>query len=99
MSRKVQVIDIMKNTNSVVTMSDKDFGEALPSSDTVKKQELELLRQFRNTLLAESDWTQVVDSTLNEQQKNEWKVYRQKLRDITNSYFNLSDVKWPTKPE
>ena len=59
----------------------------------------ELLRVERNKLLVESDWTQAVDSPLNEQKKNEWSVYRQKLRDITQSAKNLNDVKWPDKPE
>ena len=59
----------------------------------------ELLRVERNKLLVESDWTQAVDSPLNEQKKNEWSVYRQKLRDITQSTKNINDAKWPDKPE
>ena len=59
----------------------------------------ELLRVERNKLLVESDWTQAVDSPLNEQKKNEWSVYRQKLRDITQSTKSINDAKWPDKPE
>jgi hypothetical protein len=53
------------------------------------------IRSTRNTLLSESDWTQVSDSPLNSSQ--EWKDYRQSLRDITNQ-SNPFEITWPTKP-
>ena len=71
-------------------------------------EELNFLRQHRNKLLIESDWTQANDSPLSDDKKAEWKTYRQALRDITktakpkmnSSYSNLdmSSVTWPTKP-
>ena len=55
------------------------------------------VRSNRNRLLAESDWTQNRDVVLSNDE--EWKTYRQALRDITKTYKSLGDVKWPTKPE
>lgn len=59
------------------------------------QQKWEEVRTTRNTLLTESDWTQVSDSPLNSSQ--EWKDYRQSLRDITNQ-LNPFEITWPTKP-
>ena len=42
------------------------------------------LRGRRKNLLKDSDWTVLPDCGLSESKVNEWKVYRQKLRDITN---------------
>lgn len=52
-------------------------------------------RTIRNEKLAETDWTQLSDSTVD---KSAWAVYRQELRDIPlQSGFPL-DVIWPTNP-
>ena len=55
---------------------------------------LELLREKRNALLAETDWWANSDLTMTAEQT----AYRQALRDITDSYTSLEDVVWPTKP-
>ncbi|SFD94277.1 tail fiber assembly protein [Flavobacterium phragmitis] len=58
---------------------------------------LENIRATRNTLLIESDWTQMEDSPLTETKKLEWKIYRQELRDLTET-DNPEFVVWPSKP-
>lgn len=56
------------------------------------------IRVQRNILLSESDWTQLGDVSLSDVKKEEWRLYRQSLRDITN--FDSPDhVIWPNKPE
>lgn len=55
------------------------------------------IRSRRNIELQESDWTQIPDSPLSELKKEEWKQYRQSLRDITN-FDNPDHVVWPEKP-
>ena len=52
------------------------------------------LRDERNRKLAETDFMANSDYPITDA----WKTYRQALRDITNSYKNLSEVVWPTKP-
>jgi hypothetical protein len=55
------------------------------------------LRLKRNQILSKTDWTQLVDSPLSEEKKQEYIVYRQNLRDLPSSatYDNLI---WPTEP-
>ena len=70
--------------------------------------EMNELRNVRNRLLAESDWTQFNDSPLSDSKKTEWKTYRQSLRDITKTHvpsvvvgttlLDINAVPWPTKP-
>lgn len=57
----------------------------------------ENIRSQRNVYLLESDWTQLEDSPLLAQIKEEWRVYRQALRDITN-FATPDEVVWPEKP-
>lgn len=56
------------------------------------------IRLTRNNRLNESDWTQLSDSPLSTEEKEEWKVYRQALRDITK-YDGPYDVVWPEQPQ
>jgi hypothetical protein len=55
----------------------------------------EEVREIRNQLLAETDWTQLSDIPQNT--KDIWTTYRQNLRDITNQ-TNPFDIVWPIKP-
>jgi hypothetical protein len=60
------------------------------------------LRSMRNAKLSNSDWTQMPDSPLTEQQRAEWAAYRQSLRDVPQDNANaisLDEVQWPQKPE
>ena len=61
---------------------------------------MRILRLERTRRLAESDWMANSDVTMTE----EWRVYRQGLRDITtqtpslDSNGNLTGVTWPIPP-
>lgn len=55
------------------------------------------IREKRNNLLQECDWTQLADSPLSEQVKAQYVVYRQLLRDITEA-ISPEEVIWPIKP-
>ena len=57
-------------------------------------------RTKRNTLLADSDWTQMNDSPLTNEVKTAWATYRQELRGITDldAWPNLADDDWPVQP-
>jgi len=57
----------------------------------------ENIRSQRNIYLLQCDWTQLEDSPLSAQLKEEWRVYRQALRDITN-FETPGAVVWPEKP-
>jgi hypothetical protein len=51
------------------------------------------VRAMRNDLLSQSDWTQVPDNGL--KNKEQWKLYRQALRDITENLDDPDNVVWP----
>ena len=58
---------------------------------------LENLREKRNRLLAQTDWMANSDVTMSD----EWKNYRQQLRDITSGLDTVEKVKakkFPEKP-
>jgi hypothetical protein len=53
------------------------------------------VRQTRNELLVECDWTQLSD--IPQSTKDLWSTYRQELRQITNQ-SNPFNIEWPVKP-
>ena len=57
-------------------------------------------RVTRNQLLADSDWTQMNDSPLSNEDKTAWAVYRSELRNLPDdaAWPNLSDEDWPVAP-
>jgi hypothetical protein len=42
----------------------------------------EWIRNWRNFWLAKSDWTQLPDNALSEDERAAWATYRQQLRDL-----------------
>jgi len=58
---------------------------------------LSMIRQDRNSLLAQTDWMANSDITMSDA----WKTYRQELRDITegiDTEEKAKNIVWPTKP-
>ena len=68
--------------------------------------EMEILRNVRDKMLSDSDWTVMPDSPLSDSKKAEWKTYRQALRDLPEkanptldgAHLDMSSVTFPTKP-
>lgn len=56
------------------------------------------LRDKRNFLLARSDWTQLPDVPLTNEQKLTWIEYRQALRNLPKNTKNPKNVTWPLEP-
>lgn len=54
------------------------------------------IRDERDSLLAECDWTQGADVPAEISDK--WKPYRQALRDVTSQETFPESVTWPEKP-
>lgn len=55
----------------------------------------ERARSERNEKLAESDWTQLADSSAN---TTSWATYRQALRDLPTTDGWPHNITWPTEP-
>ena len=92
--------------NSYVSPSEVDWrskkiegGKVVDRSDYVIDI-TDSQRHFRNTLLSETDWTQVADSPFTDTKKAEWVTYRQALRDLTKhaNWPNLEESDWPEPP-
>lgn len=59
------------------------------------------VRRQRDAKLYSSDWTQLPDAPLTQQEKTDWTNYRQALRDVPQNNVgvtSLDDVVWPTPP-
>ena len=56
---------------------------------------IDKVRSLRNSLIAQSDWTQLSD--IPAETKALWEPYRQALRDITNQ--DPFNIVWPTLPQ
>ena len=74
----------------------RDVEEKAWDDDALNRA-LENLRFKRNNLLIETDWMANSDVTMSD----DWKTYRQALRDITNGLDTVEKVnakEFPTKP-
>lgn len=54
------------------------------------------IRNERDRLLKETDWSQVVDAP--QTIKDKWSPYRQALRDVPQQSGFPTDITWPTPP-
>ena len=57
------------------------------------------VRTQRDTLIAETDWTQLSDSQLSDSVKATWVTYRQALRDLPSTTGFPHEVTWPDQPD
>ena len=74
------------------------FSKPVPQSDP-----MQVMRNQRNSKLSRSDWRMQSDYPYDDQE--EWKTYRQALRDMTNQTPRWNDdgilvgIEWPTDPD
>ena len=88
-------VDNIEWHNGTTPISKQHILDMLPQVEL--DMALEDLRTKRNALLIETDYLALSDNTMTE----EMKVYRQKLRDITEGLTTLAKVKkvkLPVKP-
>jgi hypothetical protein len=57
------------------------------------------IRAKRDTILTKCDWTQMPDNQLDAETKETWLVYRQALRNITETFAHPDEVVWPLAPD
>ena len=99
---------VFDNKTSVFTITEWGDSRDQPSeSDIATKVSklqsafpLQQLREKRNALLASTDWRDLPSYAGSDQA--EWRLYRQKLRDITSGLDTVDKVNavtWPEKPE
>ena len=81
-----------------VEMTDEEVERLNVLSDDNDK-DISSIRPQRDHFLQTSDWTVGNDSPLSAEKQDEWKTYRQNLRDLPAAYTRVSAVVWPTPPE
>jgi hypothetical protein len=64
-----------------------------PAEDVAKHVRLQ-----RNKRLAASDWSQLPDAPLTDEQRAQWAQYRRALRDIAEQPGFPYEVEWPVAP-
>ena len=92
-----------------------DSGQTKPTETEINNkiseldaaEAMRLLREERNVLLSETDWVTARSIDTGVAISNDWKTYRQALRDLpanstpsldSNYDLDFSSVTWPTKP-
>jgi|TARA_B100001094_G_scaffold225835_1_gene220139 hypothetical protein len=81
---------------TLVAKTEDECKEMKELRDAAPAYHLQRLREKRNSMLSKSDWRANSDVTMSD----EWKTYRQALRDITKTYKSIQDdgFEWPTEP-
>ena len=76
-----------------------DGQTASPPSEPVvaPEQKAAAVREHRNYLIAQTDWTQAAD--VPQAIKDKWAAYRQALRDVPQQAGFPDNIQWPSKPE
>ena len=92
----VEITPILSGSVYVQTYQISDADET--TLNTRKEIKWSEIRESRDVLLSDSDWTQFQDSPITGSKLTEWQTYRQSLRDITTQE-NPYNITWPTKPE
>tara|TARA_B000000609_G_scaffold50111_1_gene36692 strand:- start:851 stop:1135 length:285 start_codon:yes stop_codon:yes gene_type:complete len=81
----------------VIEMTDEEvaaFKASLPTEAEILADKWVGVRALRNAKLSETDWRASSDLTLSD----EWKTYRQELRDVPSSQSDPNNITWPTEP-
>ena len=100
------VMDCSTGELTIVELSAVELEE-LETQAAARDADLSDIRQQRNQLLANCDWTQGADAPLTEAQIVSWATYRQELRDFPDGKSKVSEfptesefgqIIWPTPP-
>lgn len=97
---EVESLDFMPNlveaTEGAIGWS---YADGVFTAPIVTVSDEEIAKQVRNrrdSFLSQSDWTQVVDASVDQAA---WATYRQALRDIPSQAGFPNTVNWPVEPE
>lgn len=85
-----------KEQKTLSVRNDALFLQEIPLPDL--SDMIQNIRKIRNEKLSLSDWTQLPDINLTTEKKEQWKTYRQKLRDLTMQSDFPQNIEWPVQP-
>lgn len=86
------------NESYLQWLRDGNTPEEIPWDEyrPVSYDDWEEVRDIRDQLLKDSDWTQLPDVSLSDEDKFKWTEYRKSLRNIPQVYDNVDSIIWPT---
>ena len=71
---------------------------SIPTDTEVLAQKWQNQREIRDDLLSRSDWVVTKASETGVAASDEWKTYRQALRDIPSTQSDPDNITWPDIP-
>lgn len=92
---KEKIVNIQTGEISYQEESDEQKAMYAEWAELRKVQVMEALRIERNAKLAETDWMLLSDTA---EMSEDWKAYRQVLRDLPANTTDPENPTWPTKP-
>ena len=84
------------NGAAVILRSKEAFDADMEVVMAEKRKEI--VRSTRDRLLAETDWTQVLDAPIDTETREAYRAYRQALRDVPEQEGFPTAVVWPELP-
>jgi hypothetical protein len=96
-------IQIPSTINHLCSCLKREKDIVIVVEDIEKKQQLisnalQAMRMKRNELLQQCDWVFIADSQISSEQQDQWKQYRQALRDLPSNVNDPLNVEWPIQP-
>jgi hypothetical protein len=92
LNEEIQKLPIKPNQYSIFNYTTKQWEADL-------NKLINIITKQRNSLLLSSDWTQLPNNPLSQEQQTAWATYRKQLRDITSQPGYPTNVVWPVQPE
>ncbi len=83
--------------NEYIELTQSELDELAAQAEAADL-DMTMVRSQRDSLLRSSDWTQLGDATLGDHTAEEWRTYRQALKDIPQNHTRVSTVVWPEDP-
>jgi hypothetical protein len=93
-----RVVDISRDDSGNVVI-EVNQEKITKMNEDVHQFNLIQLRIKRDILLQKCDWVLVPDTPLSQEKIDEWKVYRQALRDLPTNTEDPENPNWPTPPK
>lgn len=100
-AKKLYNFFVQKFAEFKIKRVDDLYVEILNKINNMSYMKYSLL-DYRNNLLKESDFKMLSDFPISEEEREQWTVYRQELRDMTKQETwvsnNIADIKVPVSP-
>jgi hypothetical protein len=93
-----RVVDISRDDSGNVII-EVNQEKITKMKEDVRQFNLIQLRRKRDAVLQQCDWVLVPDTPLSQEKIDEWKVYRQALRDLPSVAEDPANPVWPVAPQ